>query len=58
VFALTDARDILIRDSLTAASPALSVAGAGSTGIVVETSGAHPAVVTGPEVATGAVQVR
>jgi hypothetical protein len=57
-FSLTDARDILIRDSLTASAPALSVAGAGSTGIVVEAGGARPAIVTGPEVAAGAVQVR
>ena len=57
-FSLTNAHDILIRNSPTAVSPTLSVAGAGSTGIVVESGDAHPTVVTGPEVVAGTVQVR
>ncbi len=60
-FSLTDARDILIHDSPTAASPTLSVEGANSTGIVVESGSpdaARATVVTGAGVASGAVQVR
>lgn len=60
-FSLTNARDILIQDSPTTASPTLSVKGAGSTGIVIESGAAgsaRPTVVTGPDVSTGAVQVR
>jgi hypothetical protein len=60
-FSLNHARNILIQDSPTTASPTLSVQGTGSSGIVIEflTPGsARPTVVTGPDVPAGAVQVR
>jgi hypothetical protein len=57
-FALTNARDVSILDSPTIATPTLSVAGAGSTNIVIRSGAARPEVVTGPEVAPGTVQVR
>ncbi|MDI1251076.1 MAG: glycoside hydrolase family 28 protein [Lacunisphaera sp.] len=58
-FALSDARGVVISESPSPAATLLSVSGAGSTGIVVESSGPTPPVVTtGPGVAAGAVQVR
>lgn len=60
-FSLKNAREIIIRDSLTAAAPALSVEGAGSTGIVVDStvaSAPKPAVTLGRDARSDAVQVR
>lgn len=59
-FVLTNARDIVVSHSPSPAAPLLAVAGAGSTGIVVESASAtSPAVVTtAPEVPVGAVVVR
>jgi polygalacturonase len=58
-FALANARDVVISQSPSSAATLLSVSGAGSKGIVVESSGPTPPVVTtGPGVAAGAVQVR
>jgi hypothetical protein len=57
-FSLTNARDILIRDSLVASAATVTVGGAGSSGIVIESGAMQPTVVAGPEVAPGTVQVR
>jgi hypothetical protein len=60
-FSLKNARDILIQDSPSAAIPTLTVDGADSTGIVIEsgaTGSTRPTFSTGPGVAAGVVQVR
>jgi polygalacturonase len=61
-FALTNARDVVIRHAVPAGpGPFLSVDGAGSTGIVIESAepgATRPVIATGPDVPPDAVVVR
>ncbi|HWA25871.1 MAG TPA: glycoside hydrolase family 28 protein [Lacunisphaera sp.] len=60
-YVLNNARDVFIKESPSAASPFLSVDGAGSTGIVVESGMAgatRPVITLGAGVSPAAAQVR